>query len=43
MEEYMCMIPRTTYDGAFYRAVFALHSENFHSAQQVLLIKCSMF
>ena len=35
MEEYMCLIPRTTYDGAFYRAVFSLHSENYQLAQQV--------
>ncbi|XP_071144772.1 serine/threonine-protein kinase mTOR-like isoform X1 [Mytilus edulis] len=36
MEEYMCLIPRTTYDGAFYRAVFALHSENYQLAQQCI-------
>ena len=35
MEEYMCLIPRTSYDGAFYRAIFALHSDNFQLAQQV--------
>ena len=35
MEEYMCFIPRTSYDGAFYRAVFAVHSENYQLAQQV--------
>ncbi|XP_076451616.1 serine/threonine-protein kinase mTOR-like isoform X2 [Babylonia areolata] len=34
MEEYICYIPRTTYDGTFYRAVFALHMENFQQAQQ---------
>ncbi|XP_048250308.1 serine/threonine-protein kinase mTOR-like isoform X1 [Haliotis rufescens] len=36
MEEYMCLIPRTSYDGAFYRAIFALHSENFQLAQQCI-------
>lgn len=35
MEEYMCYIPRTTYEGTFYRAVFALHMENYQQAQQV--------
>lgn len=38
MEEYMCYIPRTTYEGTFYRAVFALHMENYQQAQQVSLI-----
>ncbi|XP_060066726.1 serine/threonine-protein kinase mTOR-like [Ylistrum balloti] len=36
MEEYICLIPRTSYDGAFYRAVFALHSENYQLAQQCI-------
>ncbi|KAL3862460.1 hypothetical protein ACJMK2_008424 [Sinanodonta woodiana] len=36
MEEYMCFIPRTSYDGAFYRAVFALHSDNNQLAQQCI-------
>ncbi|XP_050412148.1 serine/threonine-protein kinase mTOR [Patella vulgata] len=36
MEQYMCLIPRTSYDGAFYRAVFALHSDNFMLAQQCI-------
>ena len=35
MEEYMCLIPRNSYNGAFYRAVFALHTENYQQAQQV--------
>ena len=35
MEEYSCMIPRDTYDGAFYRAVLALHMDQFALAQQV--------
>lgn len=35
MEEYMCYIPHPTYDGMFYRAVFALHFENYQQAQQV--------
>ena len=34
MEEYTCMIPRDTYDGAFYRAVLALHDDQFPLAQQ---------
>ena len=29
------MIPRDTYDGAFYRAVLALHMDQFALAQQV--------
>lgn len=29
-------IPRTTYDGAFYRAVFAVHSEQYQLAQQCI-------
>ncbi|XP_064598762.1 serine/threonine-protein kinase mTOR-like [Liolophura sinensis] len=36
MEEYICFIPRTSYDGAFYRAVFTLHEENYHMAQQCI-------
>lgn len=35
MEEYTCMIPRDTHDGAFYRAVLALHQDLFSLAQQV--------
>lgn len=31
----MCLIPRNSYNGAFYRAVFALHTENYQLAQQV--------
>ena len=38
MEEYSCMIPRDTYDGAFYRAVLALHMDQFTLAQQVSMI-----
>ncbi|MEE6485217.1 hypothetical protein FKM82_014211 [Ascaphus truei] len=34
MEEYTCMIPRDTHDGAFYRAVLALHQDLFSLAQQ---------
>lgn len=36
MEEYMCLIPRNSYNGAFYRAVFALHTENYQLAQQCI-------
>ena len=36
MEEYTCMIPRDTYDGAFYRAVLALHDDQFPLAQQCI-------
>ena len=36
MEEYACMIPRDTYDGAFYRAVLALHMDQFQLAQQCI-------
>uniref|UniRef100_A0A4W3GLM4 Serine/threonine-protein kinase TOR n=1 Tax=Callorhinchus milii TaxID=7868 RepID=A0A4W3GLM4_CALMI len=36
MEEYTCMIPRDTHDGAFYRAVLALHQDLFSLAQQCI-------
>jgi len=36
MEEYTCMIPRETLDGAFYRAVFALHQGNFSRASSCI-------
>ncbi|ELU01654.1 hypothetical protein CAPTEDRAFT_155489 [Capitella teleta] len=36
MEEYACMIPRDSYDGAFYRAVLALHMDQFQLAQQCI-------
>lgn len=43
MEEYTCMIPRDTHDGAFYRAVLALHQDLFSLAQQVSSIKKTTF
>lgn len=43
MEEYTCMIPRDTHDGAFYRAVLALHQDLFSLAQQVSSIKKKAF
>lgn len=43
MEEYTCMIPRDTHDGAFYRAVLALHQDLFSLAQQVSPIKKKTF
>ncbi|XP_041480411.1 serine/threonine-protein kinase mTOR-like [Lytechinus variegatus] len=36
MEEYTCIIPRDTYDGAFYRAVLAVHQDHFGQAQQCI-------
>ncbi|XP_027052994.1 serine/threonine-protein kinase mTOR [Pocillopora verrucosa] len=33
MEEYTCMIPRETQEGAFYRAALALHQNHFQQAQ----------
>ena len=36
MEEYSCLIPRETLDGAFYRAVLALHQEHHALAQQAI-------
>ncbi|XP_053307789.1 serine/threonine-protein kinase mTOR isoform X5 [Spea bombifrons] len=36
MEEYTCLIPRDTHDGAFYRAVLALHQDLFSLAQQCI-------
>ena len=35
MDEYTCMIPGDTYDGAFYRSVIAVHNNHFDVAQQV--------
>lgn len=35
MEEYTCMIPRETQDGAFYRAALALHQNHYQQAQAV--------
>jgi len=35
MEEYTCMIPRETQEGAFYRAALALHHDHFQQAQTV--------
>ncbi len=35
MEEYSCLILRDSYDGAFYRAVLAVHQDHFGQAQQV--------
>lgn len=37
MERYMSCIPRDTTDGAFYRAVLAVHREQYAVAQQVTL------
>ncbi|XP_038044243.1 serine/threonine-protein kinase mTOR-like [Patiria miniata] len=36
MEEYACLIPRESYDGAFYRAVLAVHQDHFGQAQQCI-------
>ncbi|XP_040286249.1 serine/threonine-protein kinase mTOR isoform X4 [Bufo bufo] len=36
MEKYTCLIPRDTHDGAFYRAVLALHQDLFSLAQQCI-------
>ncbi|XP_071805479.1 serine/threonine-protein kinase mTOR-like isoform X2 [Asterias amurensis] len=36
MEEYSCLIPRESYDGAFYRAVLAVHQDHFGQAQQCI-------
>ena len=35
MEEYTCMIPRETQEGAFYRAALALHQNHYQQAQGV--------
>lgn len=35
MEEYSRCIPRDTNEGAFYRAVLAVHKDQHHMAQQV--------
>lgn len=37
------MIPRDTHDGAFYRAVLALHQDLFSLAQQVKTHVCPAF
>ncbi|GFN76929.1 mechanistic target of rapamycin (serine/threonine kinase) [Plakobranchus ocellatus] len=36
VEQYTTFIPRTSHDAAFFRAVFALHSDNFSLAQQCI-------
>ena len=52
MDEYVCFIPRDTLEGAFYRAVMALHQDHFVLAQKVgiarrkellLVIRCDWF
>lgn len=35
MEQFVACIPRDSQDGAFYRAVLAVHRQQFHTAQQV--------
>ncbi|PIK33483.1 putative serine/threonine-protein kinase mTOR-like [Apostichopus japonicus] len=34
MEEYVCLIPRDTFNGAFYRAVLNVHQDHFLQAKQ---------
>lgn len=34
MEEYICLINRNSLEGAFFRAVQAVHQDQFHLAQQ---------
>nr|FAA04053.1 TPA: mechanistic target of rapamycin [Lymnaea stagnalis] len=36
VEQYMCFIPRTSHDAAFFRAVHSLHLENYQLAQQCI-------
>ena len=36
METYASKIAHESYDGEFYQAVIALHSDEFHKAQQVV-------
>ena len=38
MEEYSCLILRDSYDGAFYRAVLAVHQDHFGQAHLVCVI-----
>lgn len=38
MEEYTKYLPHDTQEGAFYRAVLAVHKDQYRSAQQVRLI-----
>ena len=38
MEEYSCLILRDSYDGAFYRAVLAVHQDHFGQAQLVCVL-----
>jgi FKBP12-rapamycin complex-associated protein len=40
MEQYVNCIPRDTQDGAFYRAVLAVHRGQYIAAQQVIKINC---
>jgi FKBP12-rapamycin complex-associated protein len=36
MDEYVCLIPRDTLDGAFYRAVMAIHQDHFLLAEKCI-------
>ena len=38
MEDYTKFIPRDTQEGAFYRAVLAVHKDQYHVAQQVTML-----
>jgi len=42
MEQYVSCIPRDTLDGAFYRAVLAVHREDYAIAQQVCSKSCPL-
>lgn len=43
MEQYVNCIPRDTQDGAFYRAVLAVHRGQYIAAQQVILLTFPIF
>lgn len=43
MDQYVSCIPRDTTDGAFYRAVLAVHREQYATAQQVKNINLKQF
>jgi phosphatidylinositol kinase/protein kinase (PI-3 family) len=43
MEQYVNCIPRDTQDGAFYRAVLAVHRRQYIAAQQVILLTFQIF
>ena len=42
MEKYVCLISRGSLDGAFYRAVLALHQNEFNYARSLIEKPCNL-